>query len=724
MATIPEALAVAVQYHQDGRLHEAEQIYRQVLQADPNVAEAWWYIGLTCMALGRLEEAEGNLQQAVRLRPELASAWSDLGIVLFQQGKLDEAVASLREAVRRQPDHVVACDNLGVALARTGRCDEAAGWHRQALQFNPNSVGAHNNLGLALMALGQLDEAADHFRQAIQLLPDYADAYCNLALLLARQGRRGEAAACYRHALQVKPDYAEAHFNLGSVLREQGNLAEAEISYRQALLYKPDFALAYNHLGLILRSQSRSDEAAACLEQAVRCKPDFVEAYNNLGMTLKDQGRLDEAVACMRQAVALDPGSPSLGSNLLLFLQYHPGLGAALFEEHQRWACQHAALREAAPSPQPLSPAAGERGRGEGVGWGWSGYLDKPHHLTTSPPHDRTPVRRLRIGYVSPDFYDHPVAWFLAPILAAHDHERFEIICYADVGGSDAMTNRLRQHADGWRSLVNLSDVYAAELIRQDGIDILVDLAGHMGGNRLLVFARKPAPVQVTYLGFPNTTGLQAIDYRLTDAVADPPGEPVRHSEELVRLPGGFCCFAPPPGAPPVAPLPARSLTLPSPRRGEGRVRGHVTFGSLHNLAKLNAGVLDLWCCVLQAVPSARLLVYRHPLAGPTRERLLRQFTERGIAPDRLDLRGGGARRAWTLEPLRRNRHIIGCVPLERARHGLRVAVDGSSGRDPVRRPSCRAHGREHSHQRGASRADRHDAARVHRAGGRAGRRP
>jgi protein O-GlcNAc transferase len=237
---------------------------------------------------------------------------------------------------------------------------------------------------------------------------------------------------------------------------------------------------------------------------------------------------------------------------------------------------------------------------------------------------DRDPERRLRVGYVSPDFYRHAAAHFLEPILRHHDPRQVEVFCYAEVAAPDAVTARFQSYAHAWRWTFGQSD---AELIRQiqaDGIDILVDAAGHSAHNRLLVFAHQPAPIQITGIGYPNTTGLSSIDYRLTDALTDPPGEPVRHSEELLRLPLAFC-YATPDIAPEVTPLPA--LT-----------RGYVTFGSLHNLAKLNGAVLDLWAALLEELPSARLVIFRHLLQGQVREQLFQELTRRGIRPERFDL--------------------------------------------------------------------------------------
>ncbi len=258
--------------------------------------------------------------------------------------------------------------------------------------------------------------------------------------------------------------------------------------------------------------------------------------------------------------VAPRPNYVEAHSNLLFCLTYDPGIdSASLLAEHRRW---ESVLGGRASWLNPeAQPAAG---------------------------HDRNPERRLRVGYVSPDLRRHVVARFLEPILAHHDPAQVEVICYAEVPVADVMTARLQRHVHAWRSIYGLTDGQLADLVRADGVDILVDLAGHTGNNRLGAFVRKPAPVQVTYLGYPNTTGLSAIDYCVTDSVADPPGEPVQHSEELMRLPGCFCCYAPPEDVPPVVPLPATKT-------------GRLTFGSLHNLAKINAKVLDLWSDVLLA---------------------------------------------------------------------------------------------------------------------------
>jgi predicted O-linked N-acetylglucosamine transferase (SPINDLY family) len=393
-----------------------------------------------------------------------------------------------------------------------------------------------------------------------------------------------QAESLYRYII------AEAANQLGIVSAQQGKLEEAAASFRQALTCCNDAGVLSN-LGNALRMQGKLDEAEDCARMAVANQPDNAESHSNLGLILMKEGKLQEAQACFRKAVQLKPDYAVAHSNLLLCLNYDPHADAeTVFAEHRLWAECHGR----APASRPSKT--------QGV-----------------------PQQRLRIGYVSPDLCEHVVASFMASIFRHHDPAQVEIFCYAEVIQPDRITQRFQQLAAGWRSTCALGDAQVAEMIRGDGIDILVDLAGHTGGNRLGVFAHKPAPVQATYLGYPATTGLPAIDYRLTDAVADPPGEPCRYTEELIRLPGCFCCYEPLPTAPPVAPLPALR-------------QGHVTFGSLHDLAKVNADVIALWCRVLQAAPTTRLLMFRHTLRSKTLESFRQRFLDGGISPERVEL--------------------------------------------------------------------------------------
>ena len=404
------------------------------------------------------------------------------------------------------------------------------------------------------------------------------------------QGKPDEAAACYERALRLNPGYAEARNNLGNVLKDRDKLDEAAACYQRALELKPDYALAHYNLGLLWQDRGHLDDAVTCYRHALRWDPAYSEAHNNLGNALKDQGALDEAVASFRKALELKPDDHAAHSNLLYTLVFCPGYDAqAILEEHRYWNRRFA---------EPLA------------------RLMQPHS------NDCSFHRRLRIGYVSPDFRDHAQAFFMLPLLSAHDHENFEIYCYADVARPDEITARLRSLADVWRSIAGLSDEQVAGLVRGDGIDILVDLTMHMAGNRLLVFARKPAPVQVTWLAYPGTTGLSTIDYRLTDAYIDPPGlHDHNYSEESIRLPGAFWCYDPLAAEPAVSALPAVE-------------NGCITFGCLNNFCKVNDSVLKLWARVLMAVDGSRLLLLAPE--GLVRGRTLDLLEREGVSRERV----------------------------------------------------------------------------------------
>jgi predicted O-linked N-acetylglucosamine transferase (SPINDLY family) len=524
---------------------------------------------------------------------ETAKSLSQQGVAFARQGKLAEAVATFEQAVRQFPQVAESHYNLGLALSQQGHTDRALASYRRAIEVKPGYAAAHSNLGVMLLSLRRLEEAALHFEAAAKTEPDLAEVHCNLGRTLFQLGRYSAAVACHRRAIALQPDNPDMLNELGLALIEGGNRPEALAAFQQAAQRKPDFPEAHSNLGGVLSLQKKLPEAIQCLREALRLRPDFADACNNLGAVLTNAGQLDEAIQILQRSMVLQPASAAAHGNLLFALNYDLRVDAdALYAEHLRWAERHA------------------------------GRIARQ----TSFPNVRDPNRRLRIGYVSPDFRSHPVARFVEPILAQHSKADFEVFCYVDVPKGDATTNRLRGMVDLWRDTLGMADSHLAEMIRADQIDILVDLAGHTSHNRLLVFASKPAPVQVSYLGYPNTTGLAAIDYRLTDEVADPSSEPARYSEEVVRLSAGLCCFAPPLDAPPVSPLPALQT-------------GVVTFGSLHSLAKLNASVIDLWCRILHAVSASRLLVFRDTLRGSLQDDLRRQFAQRGIAADRLDLR-------------------------------------------------------------------------------------
>jgi predicted O-linked N-acetylglucosamine transferase (SPINDLY family) len=443
---------------------------------------------------------------------------------------------------------------------------------------------------------GKTDEAVTYFERTLALRPDYAEAHTNLGNVFLAQGRIDRAVVHFERALSFMPD-ARIHHNLGIAYALQRKLDRAVDQHERALALRPDYAEAHNGLGLALMSQWKMDQAVKHFQRAVALQPDFPEAHNNLGLALGLLGKTEQAVALYERALALRPGYTEAHSNLLLALNYVAASDpVAVYTSHRNYAKrQEAALAVSVPA-----------------------------HVN-----DRTFERRLKIGYVSADFRRHSVAHFIEPVLEHRDRDRFEVFCYYSYPHEDEITQRLKSRADCWRCIFNLSDEIAARQIRADQIDILIDLNGHTSSNRLPVFARKPAPIQVTWLGYPNTTGLAAMDYRLTDDFADPVGMTEHlYSEKLVRLPQCFSCYQPPAEAPEVSSLPARE-------------NGYITFGSFNNLAKITPEVMSVWARILQAIPDSRLILkYLSLDVMAVQQSVRKEFMELGIAPERLELLG------------------------------------------------------------------------------------
>ncbi|MCC6302916.1 MAG: tetratricopeptide repeat protein, partial [Gammaproteobacteria bacterium] len=577
-----------------GRPDEAADCYRRIIAGDPHSAMAYYNLGLACFRAGRADQAADHYRQALALTPDSAETALNLGIALDLQGKPDEAIHFLRRAQAGLPGNPAASYNLALALLNHDHPAEAEPYFRQALALDPNYGEACLNLGNTLIRLGRLDEALTCCRKAVELRPDSAEARLALGLALHDQGRLDEAAACYEQALALEPGLAEACSNLANARLDQGRLDEALRLCRETIALAPDFAGGHYNLGLVLFAQHKPDEAEASYRRAIALAPDYVEAHANLGTTLTGLGRTDEAMRSFERALALAPDSDGAHSARLYAMLYLAETTPAALRAAQR---EFAARCEA-----PLKPHR------------------RPHANT------REPERRLRIGYVSADFRRHSVASFIEPVLASHDRGRFEVFCYYNSTERDPVTDRIAALADRWLACAALTDEQLAERIGKDGIDILIDLSGHTSGHRLPVFARKPAPVQITYLGHPASTGLEAMDYRLCTLDTDPPGQEQWHSEALYRLPRTLWCYRP-------YGQRLRVDSAPVVRNG------HITFGSMNNLAKVSPASLDGWAGILRAVPGSRLVMTGLP-EGSARRALHDRFAARGVDPARISLHG------------------------------------------------------------------------------------
>lgn len=476
---------------------------------------------------------------------------------------------------------------------REGDLVRAEAGYRETLRLAPDHPHANNNLAILLRATRRLEEALDRYRAALRNSAD-PSIRSNIACVLIDLRRIDEAAGHLQRALAMRPDYAGALFNLGNLRRDQGDRAAAERCYERALAAQPGMAEAYAGLGDLCKADGELGRAVDCFVLALKSRPDMIEPCNNLGEALKEQGRIEDAINVFQEGLKGRPDNALMHSNLLFALHYTPaGRPNVIHRAHLHWDERHA---------RPLLPA-GKR-------------FDR----------DRSPDRRLRVGYVSPDFCAHSCSYFSEPLIREHNRSAVEIVCYMTARRSDVVTRRFQALADHWRMVADIDDAQLAALIEEDRIDILVNLAGHTGGCRLLAFARKPAPVQATWLGYPDTTGLQAMDFRITDAVADPAGADAWHSERLVRLPRGFLSFQPVIDAGPCAPPPSHAA-------------GHVTFGSFNNVSKVTPDVVRVWSELLKRVAGSRLILKSKALSDPpTRERFARLFEACGVGADRVNL--------------------------------------------------------------------------------------
>ena len=546
---------------------------------------------------GDPELSAKKYQQILALEPNNPVAHFELGIIAFNQHQYQSAISYLRTAIKLDACQPTFYNALGITYSSTGDLPAGARCFERALELNPDNAVAHNNLGTNFKDQGRDADASDCYRKAIAANPKYAEAYINLGELLRRQGQLAAAADVYRRARAAGADGPEIQFNQAVVLHHMGNNPEAATLFNAVAASDPRYPGVHNNLGLALTRLGRFDEAIASFRTAIDNEPQAAAPHNNLGNTLRDQNDLEGAIASYRNALAIQSDYATAYSNLLLTLNYLPGKSQAeLFQ---------AALKF-------------ERTQAGDVSQGQPSFRNS-----------REKGRVLRIGYVSPDFRMHSVAHFTRKLIGAHNRDQVEVFCYANVIRQDEITSELHAQADHWLSIVGMTDEDVADRIREQRIDILVDLAGHTAGNRLPVFARKPAPVQVTWLGYPATTGLAGMDYRLTDAIADPPGAADRwYTEKLIRLPYGFLCYQTDESRPTVAACPRLE-------------QGHITFGSFNSLPKITPDVVRTWSRILNAIPDARLILKATAFAhAPTRARYLQEFHQQGIAPDRLDLLG------------------------------------------------------------------------------------
>jgi predicted O-linked N-acetylglucosamine transferase (SPINDLY family) len=542
-------LTDALARHRAGDAAAAEPVYRRICGSDPDRADAAFLLGMLCLGQGRLVEARDLLERARRLAPADAGVLNALGGLHHASGDMEAAA----EAFAAAGSHY----NLGLARHAQGRLDEAiAAWQRAEAR-DPADPRIPGNLGAALREAGRPAEAEQACRRALALAPGDSGAHGNLGLALFDLGRLDEAVAAHLRATSLDPGASRGHANLGLALEASGRVAEACEAYRRAIALDPDFAPTYSDLGSALTADNRFAEAIDVLGRAVALDPRYVDAHANLAIAQAALGRQTEAMDCYETALALDPGNPRLWKNLLACAPYRDDLdGDAFAELHRRYG------RALAARPAPL------------------------------PAIDRDPNRRLRIGYLTSDMRDHPVADIMLPVFRRHDRSALALHFYPHLFKPDAVTEAVRGLADGWTPINGMSDAQAAERIRADGIDVLVCLAARFDHNRPGICAHRPAPVQIS-LHDVATSGLTEMDYIIADPFLAPRGGREWFSERVLRLPHFYLAELPA-GLPPVTRHPAAEPAV---------------FACFNNPTKITGAILALWGRILAVRPEARLVL-------------------------------------------------------------------------------------------------------------------
>jgi len=583
-------LEQAKAHHAAGRLPEAHAAYSQFLAHAPDHAEALYLLGTLACQTRAWEPAVELLSRATRSDPNNADAWNNLGTALRNLGRNADAVNAYERAVAAAPS-TLAHENLVTLLLAMREPQRALEHARRALQLDPARAQAHCYLAMALADLARFAEALPAAQRALQLDPQFPEARCVLSGILRDSGDPTAAEREARAALAINPNAAAPRLLLAQALWKLDRLTEASEQFEHVIQMNPNDPAAHLGLAGVRRAQGRVVDSITSARRSIELDPDNPRTWNILGSALRDEGWLPEAIQAYREAIRITPAYLVAHDNLCWALHFDSEhTPEQILQEHQRWSQQHEI---------PLMPQ----------------HVDHPN--------SRDPNRRLRVAYVSAAFSDHAIGRNLLPPILAHDRDRVEVVCYSDVTRPDTFTARFKAAASEWYDVARLSHDALAEKVRADRIDILVDLSVHLAGNRLPAFARHPAPVQVSHMSYPATTGMRSIRYRITDPHIDPPGATESfNTEQLVRLPHSFWCYfvdeqLPDCGDPPV-------------------VRNRfVTFGSLNNPSKVSKPCAGLWSRVLHAVKGSKLMLLVYDVSGEN-EYFTRTFGEFGIPRERL----------------------------------------------------------------------------------------
>jgi protein O-GlcNAc transferase len=616
------AVSTAAEHYRAGRLTEAESLYRAILDKHPDNVDAIQGLGVLCHQRGHPEEALALFRRAIALDPDSRVADRQLGRLLEQRGDPVGAAICYRRAARLRPLDAVTQADLARTLAGTGEMAEAIEHYRRAVALAPDDAWIQIALGNSLLRQGAVSDASASYQRALAISPDLAEAHNNLGEALRRMGRLSEAVAACERALVLKPELAEAHNNLGNGLREKGTLEPAISHYEQALRLKPDWPEVHNNLAITLQEQGRTAEAVDHYEEALSLNSGLAEVHQNLGSALAQAGRTVDAIAALRRALALKPDHPEAlvqvahlngelcdwreceaeAAQVLNLMGRHPGLVPPYNLQAQ----------QSTPAEQLLCAQQWSKRIAQGQS---PGFI-----------HDRScPPRRIRLGYLSADFRDHPVAYAIAETIERHDRTRFEVLGYS-YGPDDrsALRRRLETAFDRFLDLHAVGNDEAARLINTDAIQVLIDLTGYTRLSRPRILVSRPAPIQVNFLGFLGTMGAEFIDYIIVDPFIAPSSQQRFYSEKIVHLTGGWW-----PGE-----IRWEIAEEARTRTSYGLPEDAFVFCCFNTSYKIRPPIFSVWMRLLRANPQS--VLWLGVADGAVRDNLRREAAQRGIRQDRL----------------------------------------------------------------------------------------
>lgn len=582
----------ALIYHKAGQWDQAIRLYQQAIAKQSNFFEANLNLAVLLEETGDLNGAIARYRRAAELRPEIPEIHNNLGNALRLAKRHKEALKSLTRALKLNSNYAEAHNNIGIVLLEIGLVPDAIRHYQTAIHLRPRYPNALINLAVALNAVEQVEPARLVLSQYLELEPGNAMAWVEMARIQLKAGQFDQVEHCSQTALSLEPSRYEALVVMADMLVLQNRLDEAITWFERATVANPKRAEGFVGLGNLHQHFERFHQAAQAFEKAILLDPGAVHARNNLGLVYAHMGRLEEGLAVIEEVIELMPTVPLFLSNWLFSIPCLPNLTA------DNIAAAHRTFGTRFTQPA-CEPCVAQRS---------------------------DPDRRLRIGYLSPDFRNHVCAFFIEPLLARHDKNAVEVYLYGEVPHPDDTTKRFQARADHWYSTVGKSDQEVCEQIQRDQVDILVDLAGHTSGNRLLVMARRPAPIQVTWpVGTANTSGLSTVDYILLDRHMAPADQERLFTEKVWPLTGPHLPYRPPEYAPEESPPPAME-------------KQHITFGCFSRPIRLNDQVIALWARILQAVPGSKILLNARAFLEPeTQELMVRRWEQQGIGQDRLE---------------------------------------------------------------------------------------